>query len=587
MLRRLLQSATRDRARRLNARGITEWQRGDLAVAERTLRAALKKGGQPGTAANLGMVLAAQGRPDEALVLLRQAVERDPDHAGARINLAALLHQGGGIPEAVRHLREALRIEPGNTTARANLLKPLMDLCDWPAVEAEVRRLNEEAGRAVGEAEQAGSWPDAWADAILPFESLLLPLSPRLQLRVARRHAARYAAAVNPLPRAAVNPARVDAGGRLRIGYLSADFHDHATAHLAGGLFATHDRTRVEVVAYSIDAPLAVSYGQGEAYRRRIVQGCDRFVDASASSSRDLARRIAADGIHVLLDMKGYTGGSRPEVLAMRPAPLQVSFLGYPGTMGAGFIDYLIADRTVIAPGSEDCYSEALAFMPGSYQVNDRQAVAEAPGRAACGLPERGFVFCCFNQLYKIDAAVFAAWMRILAAVHGSVLWLLAGQAAAEERLREAAAAARVDPARLVFAPYADKAAHLARYAHADLFLDTLAVNAHTTASDALWAGVPVLTCPGRTFASRVGASLLTALDMADGIASSLHDYERSAIALAGGGPQLAELRARLAANRATHSLFDTAAYARALEGAFARMWGEYRQGRRPASFQA
>ncbi|HXC38469.1 MAG TPA: tetratricopeptide repeat protein [Burkholderiales bacterium] len=579
MLRRLLQSAARDRARRLNGRGIGEWQRGDLPAAERTLRAALKKGGQAGTAANLGMVLAAQGRPDEALVLLRRAVELDPGHAGARINLAALLHQGGAVTEAVQHLREALRIDPGNSTARANLLKPLMDLCDWPGVEAEVRRLRDEAEAAGG---QAGS--EAWADAILPFESLLLPFTPSFQLRVARRHAARYAAAVEPLPRPAA--AAGSTGGRLRIGYLSADFHDHATAHLAAGLFAAHDRTRVEVVAYCIDAPQAVSYGGGEAYRRRIVQGCDRFVDATASSSRDLARRIAADGIHVLVDMKGYTGGSRPEVPAMRPAPLQVSFLGYPGTMGAEFMDYLIADRVVIAPGTEDCYSEALAFMPGSYQVNDRQAVAEAPGRAACGLPEQGFVFCCFNQLYKIDASVFAAWMRILAAVPGSVLWLLAGQAVAQERLRAAAAAAGVDPGRLVFAPYAAKAAHLARHAHADLFLDTLAVNAHTTASDALWAGVPVLTSPGRTFASRVGASLLTALELPEGVASDLDDYERSAIALADGGPRLADLGARLAANRATHSLFDTAAYARALEGAFARMWSEHCQGRRPTSFQ-
>jgi predicted O-linked N-acetylglucosamine transferase (SPINDLY family) len=309
-------------------------------------------------------------------------------------------------------------------------------------------------------------------------------------------------------------------------------------------------------------------------------------VEAGALSSRDLARRIADDGIDILVDMKGYTGGSRPEMLARRPAPLQVSFLGYPGTMGAGFIDYLIADRVVIAPGSEDCYSEALAFMPGSYQVNGGQLMDAVPERAALGLPE-GFVFCCFNQLYKVEATVFAAWMRILAAVPGSVLWLFSGPALAEERLRAAAAAHAVDPARLVFAPYAKKPAHLARLTRADLFLDTRVVNAHTTASDALWAGVPVLTCPGQTFASRVAASLLTALDLPEGMVSSLSEYERAAIAFATDPARLAAYRARVAANRDALALFDTGAYARALERAFARMWSEHRQGRRPSTFQA
>jgi predicted O-linked N-acetylglucosamine transferase (SPINDLY family) len=586
VLRRLIQSAIEHRTRRLNGRGIALWQQGDLARAERTLLAVLRRDPRhAGAASNLGMVLAAQGRMDESVDMLRLAVDVDPAHAGARVNLAALLHQGGGIPEAVLHLREALAIEPDNTTARANLWKPLMDLCDWQAVAAEVDRLKAEA--------QDADRAESWADAIAPFESLLLPFSPEFQLRVARHHAARYAAMADT----ASGRPRIDAAPRrhgrsaplrdaakkpLRIGYLSADFHDHATAHLSAGLYAAHDRTRFEVCAYSIGHHAALTHSDGAAYRRRIEEGCDRFVDLSSLPAQAAAQRIAADGVDILIDMKGYTGGSRPEILARRAAPVQVSFLGYPGTMGADFIDYLVADRVVVPPGAERWYSERLAYMPASYQINDdTQAIggkagelaAETPSRAALGLPEHGVVFCCFNHVYKTEPVIFGAWMRILSAVPGSVLWLQSGHPVAEGRLRAAADAAAVDPARLVFAGYAPKSAHLARLVQADLFLDTHVVNAHTTASDALWAGVPLLTFPGESFASRVAASLLSAIGLPECAAKSISEYERLAIELARDPGRCLALRERLRVNRATMPLFDTQGYVRALEAQYQSMW--------------
>ncbi len=598
MLRRLIHSAIENRARRLNGRGIALWQQGDLARAEQLLRSALRSSpGHAGAASNLGMVLAARGRMGEAVELLRRAVDIDPAHAGARINLAALLHQGGGIPEAVLHLREALAVEPDNHTARANLWKPLMDLCDWPAIAAEVERIKGEAERATSPdttmetAAGTTTGTAGWAAGIAPFESLLLPFTPQFQLQVARHHAAHYAAmadtasgkpGVDSAPRRGPSPSRGNrrpperdaAKQYLRIGYLSADFHDHATAHLSAGLYAAHDRARFEVCAYSIGLDMALAHGEGAAYRRRIAAGCDRFVDLSTLSAQGAARRIASDGIDILIDMKGYTGGSRPEILARRPAPMQVSFLGYPGTMGADFIDYLIADRVVIPPGAERWYSEVPVYMPGSYQVNDNtQDIADAPSRHALGLPEHEVVFCCFNQLYKTEPVVFGAWMRILSGVPGSVLWLQSGHAVAEERLRAAARAAGIDPARLIFAGYAPKATHLARLAQADLFLDTHVVNAHTTASDALWAGVLLLTWPGESFASRVAASLLTAIGLPECVANGIADYERLAVELALDPQRRQALRERLRANRSTKPLFDTQGYVRALEEQYLGLW--------------
>ena len=321
--------------------------------------------------------------------------------------------------------------------------------------------------------------------------------------------------------------------------------------------------------------------------RARLVSAFEHFVDLRTVSHGDAARRIHADGIDILVDLKGYTSGARTAILAPRPAPIQVNFLGYPGTMGADFVDYVLADATVAPMADQPQYAEKIVHLPDCYQPNDRmRAIAEpAPTRAQCGLPERGFVFCSFNNSQKLTPGFFAIWMRLLKAVPGSVLWLLGTGATIEANLRREAHSRGVAPERLVFAPMIGLAEHLARYRHADLFLDTLPYNGHTTASDALWAGVPVLTCAGPTFAGRVAASLLKAVGLRELTTASAGEYEALALRLATEPALLTGLRRRLAANRATAPLFDAARFARGIEAAYARMWEIWRAGRPPEPF--
>ena len=571
ILRRLLGGLGGDhQARALNEQGISAWARGDLAAAERAFRAVLATRERfAGAASNLGMVLVEQRRFDEGLHLLRRAVEIDSRHVGARVNLANTLHLGGDLEGALRELRAALEIEPDSPLVHANIIRPLMEACDWPGVACELDYLNG----------LAPTLPEAeWADRLTPFTALLLPMAPELQLIVARSYAQRVTAEMSSQPRPQW---RGDAGAsRLRIGYVSCDFHNHATAHLTAGLYGAHDRSRFEVYAYSFGPD------DGSEYRRRIVEGCDRFVDVSAEPPAATAARIAADGIHVLVDLKGYTGGGRPHIFALRPAPLQVNFLGYPGSMGATFIDYIIADRQLVLPGEEPYYAEAVVRMPGSYQVNDAgQRIADLPpSRAACGLPEHAFVFCCFNHTFKIEAHVFARWMRVLGAVPGSVLWLMRSNRVAERNLRAAASSAGIDPARLVFAPVVAKPDHLARHRHAGLFLDTYTYNAHTTGSDALWAGVSIVTCKGGAFPARVGASLLNASGLPELVCADFDAYEALAVDLARDPPRLGHVRARLVGNRQRAALFDTVAYTRSLEAAYLEMWRRRSGGLAPAA---
>jgi predicted O-linked N-acetylglucosamine transferase (SPINDLY family) len=353
------------------------------------------------------------------------------------------------------------------------------------------------------------------------------------------------------------------AGGRLRIGYASADFHDHATLHLMAGLFEAHDRERFEIHAYSwgID--------DGSAYRARAHAAIEHFHDVRDLGHDAVAQRIADDGIDILVDLKGYTGESRPEIFALRPAPVQVNYLGYPGTMGAAFMDWMIADSVLVPPGAEAGYTEQVMRLTGSYQANDRlQRIAErASTRAQWRLPEDAFVFACFNKHHKIERPTFAAWMRILAAAPRAVLWLLGGHG--EQALARAAQATGIDPRRIVFADKAPKPEHLERHRVADLFLDTRTYNAHTTASDALWGGLPVLTWPTDAFAGRVASSLLHAIGLPELVMPDGASYERTAIELARDPSRLAALRATVAANRLSTALFDTHGLARNLEDAY------------------
>jgi protein O-GlcNAc transferase len=573
MLRRLLNAFKRpESASLLNEQGIVAWHSGDLASGEARFREALQS--RPGFAAacsNLGMVLMEQRRLDEGLAFLRQAVDLDGEHVGARVNLANTLAYDGQTDAALEHYEAALRLDPGNVIARQNHVKPSMDACHWEVAETETARLIEH--HRTGGTE--------WASQVIPLVSLLLPLPREIPMAVARGNAAtlegRYADA-----RVRVQAVRERTRtGKIRVAYLSGDFRNNAVGHQVAGMFECHDRSRFEIFVYSWGPD------DGSVWRRRIEAGCDRFIDIRNESFEQSALRIARDGMDILVNPSGYGGGNRNEIFAMRPAPLQVQWLGYPGTMAADFIDYVIADETVLPPSNEPHFTEAIARLPNCYQVNDdQQPIAQAPSsRTAAGLPEQGFVFCSFNQSYKIDRAVFECWLRLLQAVPGSVLWLLVTSTLARENLRAAAKAAGVSPERIVFAGPLPKAEHLARHRLANLFLDTWRVNGGTTASDALWTGLPMVSILGETFGTRVAASLLTSLGMTDLIARDANDYERVALELARDRALLDASRARLAAALVGTPLFDTRAFVRDFESILEKMMRRHRDGLPPATF--
>jgi len=370
-------------------------------------------------------------------------------------------------------------------------------------------------------------------------------------------------------------------GNRIRLAYLSADFREHPTAYLMAELFERHDRDRFEVFAFSFGTD------DGSAMRRRLEGAFDHFIDVRQMSDADVAQHMAALGIQLAIDLMGHTKDSRPGILARRPAPVQVNYLGYLGTMGAEFIDYILVDPFVVPADQQPFYTEKLVHLPDCYQVNDRkrEIAEQTPSRVECGLPEDGFVFCCFNNHYKITPAVFDIWMRLLQTVPGSVLWMLGGQEATERNLRREAASRHIDAERLIFAPRKKLPEHLARYRVADLFLDTLPCNAHTTASDALWVGLPVVTCAGRAFAGRVAGSLLHAVGLPELVTESHEAYEALALKLATDPQQLNSLRERLARNRGIAPLFDTDRFRGHIEAAYTRMWEIWERGEAPRSF--
>ncbi|HYF89084.1 tetratricopeptide repeat protein [Azospirillum sp.] len=548
----------------LNNLGNLLKNQGALAEAEACyLQAVQQRPGFADAYNNLGIALERQGKYAEAVAAFTQALNANPDYADAYCGLG-YVHQAAGRPEdALACFAQAVRRKPLFGEALSGLIFQQQRLCHWPGLPENERRMREIVRAGTGRAS--------------PFAFLTQDSTAEEQLACARLWAAPMT-----LPPAERLPERQPRdGGRIRIGYLSADFHDHATAYLMAELFERHDRARFEIRGYS--------YGpdsQGP-MRRRLVAAFDHFADVRALSNLEAARLIHRDEVDILVDLKGYTKDARSEILAYRPAPVQVNFLGFPGTMGAEFVDYLIADPFIAPMDRQAHYSERLVHLPEVYQPNDtKRAIAgHTPDRAACGLPDEGFVFCSFNGLYKITPTVFAVWMRLLSAVPGSVLWLLDSNSTARENLRREAAAAGIDPARLVFSPAMPLAEHLARHRHADLFIDTLPVNAHTTASDALWAGLPVLTCAGETFVSRVAGSLVRAAGLPELVVSSLEEYEATALRLARNPSDLAALRERLARNRLSSPLFDIARFTAHLEDAFAGMWDIRRAGETPRAF--
>jgi predicted O-linked N-acetylglucosamine transferase (SPINDLY family) len=528
-------------------------------------RATELKPGSAGAWNNLGLALQDIGRAGDAEAAFRRALAMDPAYVGALNNLAIAQRELGRHAEATASLLAACRLDPGHTAIRAQLLQHLAHVCDWqslgPHLAAEAAKL------AVGPERRT---------APPPFLLVALVRDPDQQRRLAEHWVRVACPPIEPVP---AFPAPAD--DVIRIGYFSADFHSHATMYLMARLLEVHDRRRFRIHAFS--------YGpdpEGDAMRRRVRQAVDAFHDVRALSDREVAALARREGIDIAVDLKGLTGLARPAIFAHRAAPVQVNWLGYPGTMGAPWIDYLIGDRVVIPDVARRHYSEQVVWLPGSYQANDetRPIAAATADRAACGLPPNGIVFCCFNKAFKIDARVFDIWMRLLQRVEGSVLWLFRDNDLAVANLRQEAECRGVAAERLVFAEHAAQADHLARHRLADLFLDTLVCNAHTTASDALWAGLPVVTRLGETFAGRVSASLLTALGMPELIADSDEAYEDLALRLATDDAWRRTMRERLQAQLTRAPLFDSQRFARGIEAAFERMHQRRCDGLAPAA---
>jgi len=550
----------------LNALARVRRAQGATAEAEALLRRAVALAPQAAPAlSNLAALRLEAGDAAEAAALFDRALAAAPTLVEALSGAGHAARRLGAMERAIDFYRRAAAARPDDLALAARLAEARLAVCDWSVIPDLRPRL-------VDPALAAG------AGAIGPMLALTLPID--LDGAELGRFAAAKAAQAEAEARACPDRPRVARPGprdRLTLGYLSADFHDHPTSHLMRGLFTAHDRDRVRVVALSLGPD------DGSDYRRAIREGADAFVDLAALDLGAAARATAAAGIDILIDINVHTRGNRLALTALRPAPVTAAWLGLPGTSGARFIDWAIVDSRVAPPGCEAEFSESLLVLPHCYQpTDDAQPIGAAPPRAACGLPDGAVVLCCFNQGFKIEPTMFGVWMRILARVPDAVLWLLDGPAPMADTLRRAAAARGLDPARLIFAPRCPKAAHLARHAHADLALDTLYYSAHTTASDALWAGVPHMALAGTRFSNRVGASLLAAIGLPELICPDLAAYEERAVALAADPAARAALRARLAAHRTTRPLFDTARFAADLERGLGLAWACAQRGQRP-----
>jgi len=542
--------------------------RGAILIARQELHGAIAEFDRaiaiaPSSAAfaNRGSAFQKLGQLDEAHDNYQRAVELAPSDPQNHFVLSEILTQMGRHDEAIEALERTVALDKAFPFALGKLVASRRQRADWRSFEREQAALEEAVESSV---------------AIEPFTFFHASSSPAHQLTCARTYIAALA-----LERGAAIPRTPSPVSRLRVAYMSADFRNHATANLMAGLFEEHDRGRFDVSA--------ISYGPDDRskMRSRLKAAFERFEDVSHLPNEDVVKLIRQLNIEVLVDLGGFTTHARPEILARRAAPIQVNYLGFPSTTGASYIDYVMADRIVIPEGEEKHYAEKVIYLPHSYQPNDRarKIAEETPSRTEMGLPPDGFVFCCFNSSFKITPPIFDVWMRLLTQVDGGVLWLLGTNNSAEQNLRSEASQRGVSSDRLIFSPNIELAQHLARHRLADVFLDTPYCNAHTTASDALWSGLPVLTCEGTTFASRVAASLLRAIEMPELITTSLEEYEALALKLARDPALLAATRDKLARNRLSTPLFDTGRFTRHLEAAYVSMHERAQRGEPPASF--
>jgi len=522
---------------------------------------------------NMGAAFAEQGRLEEGIGCFQKAIQLQPDFAEAYNSLGLCFERQAKVTEAISSFEKAIQIKSNYLEAYSYLIHQYQHNCDWQRLMQFSKRLGELNRQAADHRRFCAEPPfifmakhsdlsqnltnaRTWCRKVVkPLQNLKLPFS----FENRRSHT-----------------------GKLTIGYLSCDFHDHATAHLMQRVFGLHNREKFSIHCFS--------YGPDDHshYRKLILEQSDQFIDIGELSHIDAARRIYADKVDILVDLKGHTKDARLGILAYRPAPIQVHYLGFPGTTGADFIDYLITDKIVTPIEHAPFYSEKLVFLPHSYQVNDAQQeiASRVWQKEELGLPSDSFVFSSFNLPYKIDPIMFDCWMRILNQVPHSVLWLFNGGETASKNLQHEARARGIDPHRLVFADKLPKAEHLARLRLADLALDTRIVNGHTTTSDSLWAGVPVITLQGGHFASRVSASLLNAIGLSEMITRNLHAYECLAVRLASYPAEHQKIKAKLSVNRLTEPLFDTHGFVSHLEAAYQKMWCLFRAGQAAQQFE-
>jgi len=600
--------------------GVSLLAMSELDAAIDSLRTAAKRDRRmPEIRNNLGVAYRRAGRLDEASAQFTAALAANPDYDDARNNLADLqyergveFHRAGQLDAAVtayerllklrpqdvagwcdrgraleslqkpsaalESLRKALELAPGDPTALASVVSCGVRICDWTLTTQSLQRLRETAGGL---------------ETVHPFLALSVCEDPAEQLRISSAAAAPYNAASGSLTaragsvplaaRVASAPLTANAdSSRIRIAYISSDLRDHAVAQVLVGVLEKHDRAKFEVHAIALQPEAS-----GTAIGRRLRSAFEHFHDATTRSDAATAQLLRDLKIDIAVDLNGYTVGGRPGIFAHRAAPVQVSYLGYAGTLGAAYMDYLLADGVVIPHGQEMFYREQVVRLPHCYLPHDDQrGIGTPPTRTQVGLPESGLVLCAFTNTYKITAEVFAIWMRFLEVAPSSVLWLRAAAPEAMASLRREALTRGVDPQRLVFAPHvASMAEHLGRHTLADLYLDTSPYNAHSTATDALWAGVPVLTCAGRAFAARVAASALAAVGLPELVANNLADYERKGLELLHDPQRLRDLRSRLEGQRDSAPLFDTTRLCRHIEAAYSGMHSRAVRGEQASGF--
>jgi predicted O-linked N-acetylglucosamine transferase (SPINDLY family) len=509
---------------------------------------------------NRGNALRELNRIAEALDSYKESIALNPNLAEAHANRAAALFDLKRYDEAASGFQAVVALNPNYVFALGNLLKARIYACNWDGIDQLIERIRTGISSGV--------------PVCSPFVWLMVQSTPEEQLACANVFS-QLAGQAQAADRTTIAPRSNE---RIRIGYFSSDFYNHATAYLLAEMIECHENSRYDILLFS--------YGPNtrDEMQQRLMAAASEFIDVSAMSDQDITALARSKRLDLAIDLKGHTTHTRQGPFIRRMAPVQAHYLGFPGTLGLGVVDYLIADSVLITPADRQFYAEKIAYLPNSYQVNDSKRSASGRGfsRADCGLPETAFVFCCFNNNYKISPQSADVWARILLRVPQSVLWLLADNPTAEQNLRRELRVRGIADDRLIFAQRMPHAAHLARHACADVFVDTFNCGAHTTASDALWAGLPVLTLRGPSFAGRVAASLLHALDLPEMVTESQTDFENFAVALAQSPQRLAEIRAKLCAAKHTRPLFDTPRITRDIESLYDQMVQRSRSGLPP-----